>query len=419
MVLNLITLLIQVLFTITLISYFILLFYPKRKIKSEIKFDSITIIIPVHNEEKYIQDCIKSVKLANFNGTKKIFVINDGSSDKSFDKIKEMIDDIDLVLDLPHQGKSSSINSALELIDTQLFAIVDGDSLINKDSLNILSKELEQKNVAAATTVIKVKNTNKLICIWLHLEQLYNSLIRELQAKINANITTPGPLSIYRTNIIKEIGGFSTKGYAEDMDIAVRLIRAGKKVNFSSSTYASTNMPYTFKEFSRQRKRFCQGVINIFSKHLQINNLIIDIYTFPILLFSYFQAVIMGSLTLYKIINGYNIYFIQKGVILSYESIRFLFNWISISGFINWTIKILSGNEPLTTISFLGLISTFMTIPLFIIAIIKYDKRINFKHIIAITFMNTFWLIVMFYQVISFPEFFNKKRMNIWKKNEK
>lgn len=319
---------------------------------------------------------------------------------------------------LKHQGKSNAINTALKSVNTDLFAIVDGDSIIEKDSLNILKKEIEKKDVVATTTVVKVKNRNKFICIWLHLEQLYNSLIRDIQSKINANITTPGPLSIYRTQIVKDIGGFSKKGYSEDMDITVRLIRTNKKVYFSNKTYSSTNMPHTFKEFSRQRKRFCQGVINIFTKHFRINKLMIDLYTFPILIFTYFQALIMGSIMLYNIINGYNKYFIQKGIYLSLNSIEFLFHWFSIAGFINWILRIFSGQEPMTMFAFFGIISTFMTLPLFLIAIIRYDKKIDFKHIFGLFFMNAFWIVVMVFQIVSFPELFNKKRKNIWKKNE-
>lgn len=418
MIYEIINLIFTFIFTLILLSYFILLFYKRKKKPKEKEFNSITVIIPVHNEEKYIQECIKSVKDANFKGIKKIIVVNDGSIDNSKKLIEEVLDKEDIFLNFNHQGKSKSINKALELVETDLIAIVDGDSTIEKNSLNILKEEIEQENVSAVTTVVKVKNTNKFICLWLHLEQLYNSLIRDIQSKINANITTPGPLSLYRTKDIKKIGGFSIKRYSEDVDITIRLIRLGKKVVFSNKTFSSTNMPYTFKEFSRQRKRFCKGMINMFTKHLRFNKLAIDIYTFPILLFTYLQAVIMGSLTLFNIITGYNQYFFQKGIFFNVDVLRFFLDWLSITGFINWTIRILSFQEPFTTVAFFGIFSTLMTIPLYLVAIIKYDKTFNLKHLFPFLFMNSFWLIVMFYQIISTPEFFNKKRMNIWKKNE-
>ncbi len=415
---NAITLLIQVIFSLVLLSYFFLILYPEKREKKKKRFSSITVIVPVHNEEKYIAGCINSIKEAEFNGKKKIIVVNDGSTDKSSEIINSMKKDIDIIINMPHKGKANAINKALEKTDTELFAVVDGDSVIKKDALQKVSDELGKKNVAAATTVVKVKNTNKIVCLWLHLEQLYNSLIREIQTKINANITTPGPLSVYRTETVKKLGGFSKKGYAEDVDIAVRIIRDKKKIGFVSNTYVYTNMPYTPKEFSRQRLRFCQGVINIISRHLRLNTMAIDIYTFPILLFSYFQAVIMGSIMSYKIIHDYIVYFIDKGIIFNIHSLVFLVEWFSAIGFFHWVIKIIRGSEPLTVIAFLSIISTLMTFPLFFIAIIKYDKKITLKHIFALVFMNAFWFVVMMFQIVSFPEFFNKKRKNIWKKNE-
>ena len=60
--------------------------------------------------------------------------------------------------------------------------------------------------------------------MWFHIEQLYNSLIRLLFSKINANVTTPGPLSVYRKKELMDAGGFSTEGFSEDVDITIRLI---------------------------------------------------------------------------------------------------------------------------------------------------------------------------------------------------
>ena len=50
---------------------------------------SISIIIPVYNEEKYIQKTIKEVLKSDTIGLKKeIIVVNDGSTDKTSFKMK-------------------------------------------------------------------------------------------------------------------------------------------------------------------------------------------------------------------------------------------------------------------------------------------------------------------------------------------
>jgi cellulose synthase/poly-beta-1,6-N-acetylglucosamine synthase-like glycosyltransferase len=407
---------ITIVFFIVVLSYYVLLFIKKKKPKLVRKFNSISVIIPAHNEERYIAQCIKSVIKARFHGEKEIIVVDDGSKDKT-SEIALKFPEVKLIK-TPHTGKSASINQAISVSKGELIAIVDGDSVISEDALIYTTKEVERKNVAAASCVIKVKNRKRFICMWFDLEQLYNSLIRQIFSKLNANIVTPGPLGVYRKKELLGVGGFSVKGFSEDIDITIRLIRKGYKIGFSSKAIAETNMPYKPKGVLRQRTRFARGIIDIFKKHLKINTAIIDIYTLPLFLFNYVQAVIMGSFTIYQVVDGYTKYFLAKGIYFSPLVLKFFFEWFSILGFFKWTISVLAGQTPLTLIAVVGIISTLLTYPLYIYAILKYSKKFDFIHIFALFFMAPFWLLIMFIYIISLPEYFKKDQHNIWKKNE-
>jgi len=415
-ILDKLPMIITIIFFLTLLSYYMLLFLPKKKEKIKDMFKSISVIIPAHNEEEFIGDCIRSVINAKFNGKKQIIVIDDGSKDKT-SKIVSKFKDVKLIR-TKHSGKSASINKALSITDGDLIAIVDGDSVIEKDSLIEITKELGKENTAGACCIIKVKNRRKFLCIWPHIEQLYNSLIRSILGKVNANVTTPGPLSVYRRKELMEIGGFSTDGFSEDVDITIRLIRKGYKIGFSETAIASTNMPYDIKGFLRQRTRFARGMLNIFKRHLKVNKTMIDLYTLPLLVFAYVQAVIMGSFTLYQIVSGYYTYFFSKGMIFDLSVLRFFFEWFSIVGFIKWTISVFMGSTPLTFIALIGIMSTFLSYPLFFHAIIKYDKKFDIFHLIPIFFMAPFWWFIMIIYIICLPEMLINKQYNIWKKNE-
>ncbi|MBI2548319.1 glycosyltransferase family 2 protein [Candidatus Woesearchaeota archaeon] len=415
MTIQLLTNTITVIFFVVILSYYVLLFIKRKSAIAEKKFNSISIIIPAHNEEKYIADCLASVIDARFDGDKEIIVVDDGSKDKTSEIVARFKVTL---LKTEHTGKSNAINKALALAKGDLIAVVDADSVIHKDSLTELTKEVEKKNVVAACCPVKVKNRKKFICLWLHIGEIYYSLMRNIFSKVNANITTPGPLSVYRKKELLEIGGFSTDCFSEDADVTIRLIRKGYTIGFSEKAMAETNMPYDAKGFFRQRTRFARGLIKLLKKHLQLNNSIIDLYTLPLFLFGYVQSLIMGSWLVYQIISGYTTYFYSKGIYFNWLVLKFFFEWFSLVGTIKWMITVFQGQTPLTFITIAGILATLLSYPLYLIAILKYDKKIDLWHLIPLFFMFPFWLLMMMIQIICIPEYFKKEQYNKWKKNE-
>lgn len=415
MIQNVLVSIITTIFLISLIYYYFLLFYqpPKKPIIK--KFNSITIIMPAHNEEAYIKEAIRYAKVAKFNGKKEIIVVDDGSTDKTA-KIVKKIKGIKLI-QKEHSGKSDSINTALRESKGELIAIVDSDSCIQENSLIELAKELGKEKMVAACGVVKVKNRKRFLCMWPHIEQLYNSLIRSMISKINANIVTPGALSMYRAKELKKIGGFSTKGYCEDTDVTIRLIRKGYRVGFSQKAVSETYNPHTLKEFIKQRVRLAKGLVNILQRHLKINNTFIDLVTVPLLFFSYIQAAIMGSFTIFQIITGYITYFVSQGQIFNLAVGGFFLDWFSVVGFIKWVGNVVLMNSPLTFVTLIGITATLLSYPLYFIAIFKFDKKFDLWHLIPLLFMFPFWLVLMVFYILAIPEYFNKNQKNIWNKN--
>ena len=409
---------ITIIFLIVIISYYILLFKKKKQgQKTTTVYDSITIIMPAHNEQRYIEKSVKSAVKAKFKGKKQIIIINDGSKDKT----KKILDKLEKqypiqVIHQSHKGKVKSINAALKLATGKLIAIIDADSIIKEDALMKAIPYIKQKKVGIVCSTVKVANRKHPLGMYLHMEQLYNSLLRALFTKINVNIVAPGPLSIYDKKILEEVGGFSYKGYSEDVDIAIRYIKKGYKIEHCEECISETNMPLDTKGFLRQRSRFAKGWLNIFGKHLKMNKFLIEIYTLPLMLFTYFQAVIMGIITFYNIISGYITYFASKGTYMSIGVLEFLLDWISISGIIKWAIRIVQGQDTLTAIAIITLLASLLVYPLYIIAVLRYDKKISIWHIIPILFFAPFWWIIMLIYIIYLPEYFNKNQKNIWQK---
>lgn len=94
----------------------------------------ISIIIPVYNVEKYINQCLESVINQTY-GNLQIVIVDDGSTDNSgyiCDKWAE-IDNRILVIHKENGGLSSARNSGLDRSDGNYIAFVDSDDVLHKD----------------------------------------------------------------------------------------------------------------------------------------------------------------------------------------------------------------------------------------------------------------------------------------------
>ncbi|CAN5519910.1 hypothetical protein BH11CYA1_BH11CYA1_03220 [soil metagenome] len=411
-------------FFLVTLSYYVLLFYKPKRRKTDSSFDSVTVIIPAHNEQRYIEACVESVLKAEYKGHKEIIVVDDGSSDATAAIVSAMVERPGIqsltqsltLISQPHTGKAATLNMAIARATGQLVAIIDGDTEIEANALVEMQKDLEQEKTAATTCPIAVKNRDEGVLMWVHVEQLYASLLRSIMTKVNANVINSGQCGMFRKKELVDCGGFSTFGLSEDMDVAIRLVRAGYHLSFTEGTMAYTNMPESFTWFCKQRARWARGGLNNLMRHMRLNTNIIDLYSMPLVVFGYIQALVMGAFTLYKIVEGYIYLYITYGHFFNWRIILFLLEWCSALGMLKWTLGFFTGVNPLTAVNIMGALASLLSYPLFLFAIVKFDRKIDLYHIIPLMFMAPLWWMVMLIQALSLPELFNRNRYNIWSK---
>ncbi len=94
----------------------------------------VSVIIPVYNNEKYIERCVKSVLEQTYQDIE-LIIVDDGSSDSS-GKICDNLAQIDLRIKVIHQdngGVSKARNVGLENATGQLVSFIDSDDWIESD----------------------------------------------------------------------------------------------------------------------------------------------------------------------------------------------------------------------------------------------------------------------------------------------
>lgn len=106
--------------------------------------EKISIIIPIFNTEKYLEECINSVLCQTYKNLE-ILLINDGSTDKSLlicEKYKKIDDRIKLY-SKKNGGLSDARNYGIEKAKGDFIFFLDSDDIIQKNTIEIMSKYLE------------------------------------------------------------------------------------------------------------------------------------------------------------------------------------------------------------------------------------------------------------------------------------
>ena len=86
----------------------------------------ISVIIPLYNKEKYIQRTITSA-LNQETLADEILVIDDGSTDQSAHKVREIQDPRVRLIQQPNAGECAARNRGLEEARNKLVALLDAD----------------------------------------------------------------------------------------------------------------------------------------------------------------------------------------------------------------------------------------------------------------------------------------------------
>ncbi|WP_069789917.1 glycosyltransferase family 2 protein [Cyanobacterium sp. IPPAS B-1200] len=187
----------------------------------------ISVIIPVYNGEKTIQETIKSVLQQTFTDFE-LIIINDGSTDNTLEKIAQIEDDRVKVLSFANQGVSAARNLGIANSQGDYLAFLDTDDLWTEDKLELQLKALQENKeaVLAYSWINNIDKNSKFLRSYSHI--LLNGYVYEKLLISNFLGTASNPL--IRRKVFAEIGNFEESfPYAEDWDLYLRI---AKKYDF-------------------------------------------------------------------------------------------------------------------------------------------------------------------------------------------
>lgn len=105
----------------------------------------VSIIVPVYNTEKYLNDCLSSILNHNYINAE-VIIINDGSTDDSLKLCEQwaLKDNRIQIINQKNQGQAAARNRGLDIATGEYIAFVDADDTVSKDLFLENIKILEQ-----------------------------------------------------------------------------------------------------------------------------------------------------------------------------------------------------------------------------------------------------------------------------------
>ena len=114
--------------------------------KNNYKYD-LQIIIPAYNVEKYIVQCIESLRRQTSEYKWQAIIIDDGSTDSTGQLIDQYKRDKRLhIIHQNNKGFSGARNTGIEILDSKYVMFLDSDDFLERGAIKILLTEAERFN---------------------------------------------------------------------------------------------------------------------------------------------------------------------------------------------------------------------------------------------------------------------------------
>jgi len=252
-------------FSLFVINVFILIYLKHRNdyLKTPKKTDwtpLISIILPAYNEGEYIRNSLKTLLEVDYPHNKlEIIVVNDGSTDNTAEIAKQFESKIVKVYTKKNGGKGAALNYGIKKTKGELIAAMDADSYLTKDAIRELLPFFEDKKVMAVTPAVKIKSSGSPIKELQRVEYLMILFSRKLLSFIDSVPVTPGPFSLFRTEVFDKVGLFDEHNLVEDQEIALRIQAANYKIKSSMTADVYTEPPDNLPALLKQRVRWQRG----------------------------------------------------------------------------------------------------------------------------------------------------------------
>lgn len=257
---------------------------------------ALSLIIPLYNRPDEIRELLDSLCLQS-DSDFELIIVEDGSQDKSEEIVQSYADRLRVQYFFkPNSGPGQSRNYGAERAQGNYFIFLDSDCIIPPDYIKSVKAFLNANPVDAFGGPDRA-------------DESFSPIQKAINYSMTALFTTGGirgskhsvekfhPRSFnmgYTKEVFETTGGFAKMRFGEDIDMSIRMMKAGFSTALIPEAYVYHKRRTSFKQFYKQVHNSGIARINLYKRHPESLKLL---HFFP----AAFTLYVLGSLIVWPI----------------------------------------------------------------------------------------------------------------------
>lgn len=288
---------------------------------------SVSMIVPCYNEAATVGETAKSLLALEYPKEKlRIVLVDDGSTDNTLEVMQSFAHEPQVtVITQKNGGKHAALNAGIAASpEAEIIGCLDADSFVAASALREAVVCFSDEKVGAVTAAMSVHAPRNFVEQMQNAEYILGIALRHILAAVNGIHVTPGPFSLYRHTVLQTLGGFRNGHNTEDMEMALRIQRAGHLIDSVPRAKVYTKTPRSVPALVKQRVRWTTGFLrNVLNEYRDlIGNPrygALGVIVLPLGFFAILGGIVMASMVVYSMTKAaITAYLTVEGVPLSY-----------------------------------------------------------------------------------------------------
>lgn len=238
----------------------------------------VSIIVPAHNEELVIEQCLDSIRRSTYRKIE-IIVHNDRSSDttasivRAYQKRHPKLN-LRLVSRRIQVGKAGGLNYCIKKYAAgELVMTLDADCILRRDAIRRAVDYFDDPEIAGVAANVRLYEKYTVLGLLQRYEHLIGYRSKKFYTVTNCEFIVGGVASTYRRSVLDAVGHYDTDTTTEDIGLSMKIAAEGNKANrlvYASDVVAMTEGVQTYGALFKQRYRWKMGGLQNLIKHSRL-----------------------------------------------------------------------------------------------------------------------------------------------------